>query len=131
MQWQDRTEPYPGDVLFLALTNPNIDPNFWLTAAGSWLKLVAMKSAYELAMERLEKTSPVKKLTPEQLEKIQEIDSFYKAKIAERETLIGADIAAARVASPENVAVLQDHLNRDLRALREEWESRKERVRSS
>jgi hypothetical protein len=89
-----------------------------------------MKSAYELAMERLEKANPVKKLTPEQLAKIQELDSFYKAKIAERETLLGAEIATAHLSNQENAPVLQDRLNNDLRAIREEWEAKKERIRS-
>jgi hypothetical protein len=55
-----------------------------------------MKSAYELAMERLEKKAPTKKLTPEQLREIAEIDSVYKAKIAERETYLNSKITEAK-----------------------------------
>ena len=44
-----------------------------------------MKSAYELAMERLEKQSPAAKVTDEQRHALAEIDATYKAKIAERE----------------------------------------------
>ena len=44
-----------------------------------------MKSAYELAMERLEKSAPTVTLTDEQKAQIAEIDSTYKARIAEKE----------------------------------------------
>ena len=43
-----------------------------------------MKSAYELAMERLQKTSPSLSLTEEQKKALAEIDSKYRAKIAEK-----------------------------------------------
>ena len=48
-----------------------------------------MKSSYELAMERLNKTAPAKKLTTEQKQQLAEIDSQYAAKIAEREIFEG------------------------------------------
>ncbi|MEZ0218078.1 MAG: hypothetical protein ACAH89_13160 [Rariglobus sp.] len=49
-----------------------------------------MKSAYELAMERLSKSDPDsgKKLTPEKKARLAEIDSVYKGKIAEREIFL-------------------------------------------
>lgn len=91
-----------------------------------------MKSAYELAMERLEKASPIKKLSPEKLAQIQEIDSIYKAKIAERETMTQADVAAARMAqSLENVQMLQQTLAQELTKIRAEWEEKKEKIRNS
>ena len=43
-----------------------------------------MKSAYELAMERLQKGSPTITLTSEQKAELAEIDSSFNAKIAER-----------------------------------------------
>ncbi len=91
-----------------------------------------MKSAYELAMERLEKSSPLKKLSPEQIAQIQELDSVYKAKIAERETMAQAAIAAARAAnSPENVQMLQQTLAQELTKIRAEWDEKKEKLRSA
>lgn len=91
-----------------------------------------MKSAYELAMERLEKSNPLKKLTPEQIAQVQEIDSIYKAKIAERDTMGQSQIAAARAAgSAENVQMLQETLAQELNKLRAEWEEKKERVRNA
>ena len=47
-----------------------------------------MKSAYELAMERLEKQTPSAKVTDEQRAAIAEIDSTYRARIAEREVFL-------------------------------------------
>ena len=50
-----------------------------------------MKSAYELAMERLEKKTPSVALTNEQKQQIAEIESTYKARIAEKEQRIAAE----------------------------------------
>jgi hypothetical protein len=44
-----------------------------------------MKSAYELAMERLNKKSPTVKLNDDQKKQLAELDSLYASKIAERE----------------------------------------------
>ena len=44
-----------------------------------------MKSAYELAMERLEKAAPSISLTEEQKKQLAEVESKFKARIAERE----------------------------------------------
>jgi hypothetical protein len=54
-----------------------------------------MKSAYELAMERLNKTAPTVKLTDEQKKEIAELESKSAAKIAERELFIKGEIAKA------------------------------------
>ena len=51
-----------------------------------------MKSAYELAMERLEKKEPTKKLTEKQKARIAEINSLYGSKIAEKETFLQGEI---------------------------------------
>ena len=89
-----------------------------------------MKSAYELAMERLAKSEPVKKLTAQQKAKIAEIDSFYKSKIAERETFLqGLLVKAEAERNREEAAELRRQLSRDLQSLREEGEAKKEKVR--
>ncbi len=54
-----------------------------------------MKSAYELAMERLNKTSPTVKLTDEQKKQLADLDSQCAAKIAERELLLQGEITKA------------------------------------
>ena len=91
-----------------------------------------MKSAYELAMERLSSQEPTRKVS-EALKKIlAEIDTTYQAKIAERETFLGAKIIVARRAGAEEEAgILREELARDLRGIREEWETKKEKARSA
>ena len=54
-----------------------------------------MKSAYELAMERLAKSEPALNVTDEQRAAIGEIDDKFKAKIAERELFLN-DLIAGR-----------------------------------
>ena len=54
-----------------------------------------MKSAYELAMERLEKQAPSMKLTDDQRSQLAEIDSLYKSKMAEKELLLAEEIRGA------------------------------------
>ena len=89
-----------------------------------------MKSAYELAMERLEKQSPTAKLTDEQKREIAEIDSTYKARIAERELFLKEQIAKAKAAGQfDEIEPLETQLSRELRRLNEECEAKKEKVR--
>ena len=54
-----------------------------------------MKTAYELAMERLGKISPTVKLTAEQKKEIAELESKCTAKIAERELFLKGEIVKA------------------------------------
>jgi hypothetical protein len=91
-----------------------------------------MKSAYELAMERLEKQSPSSKLTDDQRSQLAEIDSLYKSKIAERELLLADEIRRERVAGKAaEVEKLQHQLTSELRRLTEECESKKENIRKA
>jgi hypothetical protein len=88
-----------------------------------------MKSAYELAMERLEKKAPTKKLTPEQKARIAEINSLYGSKIAERETFLQGEIAKEKIKGDLTaVEQLQDQLAREIRRLHTEWEEKKAAV---
>ena len=89
-----------------------------------------MKSAYELAMERLEKESPIAKLNTGQKADIAEIESTYKARVAEREVFLRDQIAKAQFGGKEEeVAALEQELARDIRRLNEECETKKEKVR--
>ena len=54
-----------------------------------------MKSAYELAMERLNKAAPTVVLTDEQKRELAELDSKYSAKIAEREIFLKGELSKA------------------------------------
>lgn len=89
-----------------------------------------MKSAYELAMERLNKTSPTVKINAEQKKALAELDSKYAAKIAEREIALKDDIAKATFAGEaEKAEELQQQLVRERKALQAELEEKKDRVR--
>lgn len=89
-----------------------------------------MKSAYELAMERLEKQSPTEKLTEQQKAEIAEIDSTYKAKVAEREVFLKDQIGKAQAGGKYNeVLELEQELARDIRRLNADCEEKKEKVR--
>jgi len=91
-----------------------------------------MKSAYELAMERLSSQEPTRKVSDALKKILAEIDTTYQAKIAERETFLGAKIAGARaVGAHEEAVILQEELARDLRGIREEWDRKKEQARSA
>ncbi len=91
-----------------------------------------MKSAYDLAMERLEKQSPSLKLTDDQRTQIAEIESLYKSKMAEKELLLADLIRQERAAGkPAEVEKIQQQLASELRRLTEECESKKENVRKA
>jgi septin family protein len=91
-----------------------------------------MKTAYELAMERLNQTAPTTKLTGAQKKQLAELDSKYAAKIAEREIALRDEIAKAGVAEDsEKVELLQQQLVKERKSLRAELEEKKEQVRSA
>jgi predicted ATPase len=91
-----------------------------------------MKSAYELAMERLQKTAPSLTLTDEQKAQIAEIDSTFRARIAERELFLKGESSKAEAAGEfEQVESLQRQLAAEIRRLQEEAETKKEKLRAS
>ena len=91
-----------------------------------------MKSAYELAMERLQSNSPSVPLTDEQRAKIAELDSVYQAKIAEKEIFLKGQMAKAMEQGDlEALASLEKQLSVDRAALQAEREEEKEKIRSA
>jgi hypothetical protein len=91
-----------------------------------------MKSAYELAMERLQKTQPSVALTDEQKKQLAEIDSQFKAKIAERELFLKGEIQKAQASGKfDELESLEKQLVSDIRRLNEDCEARKEKLRAS
>ncbi len=89
-----------------------------------------MKSAYELAMERLNKNSPTVKLTDQQKKDLAEIDSKYAAKIAERELLVRDELQkAAEKGDIEAMGQLEKQLISDRKSLSVEKEEKKEKLR--
>ncbi len=91
-----------------------------------------MKSAYELAMERLEKSAPTVTLTDEQKAQIAEIDSIYKARIAEKELFLQGKIREAGLSGTfEELEKLEKQLTTELRRLHEDCEEKKVKLRAS
>jgi hypothetical protein len=89
-----------------------------------------MKTAYELAMERLNKTSPSIKLTENQKKQLAELDSIYAAKIAEREITLKAEIQrAAAQGDFETAQKVEQQLANERRSLQAELEEKKQKVR--
>ena len=81
-------------------------------------------------MERLQKTSPSLSLTEEQKKELAEIDSKYRAKIAEKELFLNEQIRKARTEGKvEEVELLEKQLTSDIRRLQGECEASKEKLR--
>jgi hypothetical protein len=101
-----------------------------LTPAATWNLTTKpkMKSAYELAMERLNKTAPTVKLSTVQKKEIAELESEYGAKIAAREIALKGEMASV-AGDVEKESALRDHLATDRKKLQAELEDKKERVR--
>ena len=90
-----------------------------------------MKSAYELAMERLQKASPSLSLTEEQKKELAEIDSKYQAKIAEKELFLKDQIRKAQTEGKvDDVDSLEKQLASEVRRLRDECEANKGKLRA-
>ena len=91
-----------------------------------------MKSAYELAMERLEKKTPSIALTNEQKQQIAEIESTYKARIAEKELFLKGEMEKARAGGKyEELEALEKQLSVEMRRLQEDCDAKKEKLRAT
>jgi len=91
-----------------------------------------MKSAYELAMERLQKSAPTVSFTAEQKGQLAEIDSQFQAKIAEKELFLNQEIRKAVAAgAADEVEKLQRQLTSEIRRLQDDCELKKEKLRDS
>jgi hypothetical protein len=89
-----------------------------------------MKSAYELAMERLNKASPTAKLTDKQKQELAEIDSRYAAKVAERELMLKDEMRkAAEKGDGEAMEQLKKQWVSNRKSLEAEKEEKKEKIR--
>jgi septin family protein len=89
-----------------------------------------MKTAYELAMERLNKAAPTRKLTADQKKQLAELDSQYAAKMAEREIALKDEMVKVSATGDfEKVEALQQQLVNERKKLQAELEEKKERVR--
>lgn len=89
-----------------------------------------MKSAYELAMERLNRVSPGKTLTAAQKEQIAELESLYKSRIAQAELAAGEEIEDGKRKGDEGSASqIRARLMDERAKLQAELEERKQLVR--
>ena len=89
-----------------------------------------MKSAYELAMERLAKSEPVISVTDQQRAEIGAIDDRFRAKIAERELFL-TDLIGKAIGSGNyhEVPELKTQLAREIAAFKIDCEAAKDKVR--
>ncbi len=90
-----------------------------------------MKSAYELAMERLEKESPTKEISDELKAKLAELSKVFEAKIADRDVFLNSEIAKAELAGEfEAIEQLNKQLASDRKVLEAELEAKKNELRA-
>jgi competence protein ComEC len=107
---------------------------FGVTFRAGSREFASMKSAYELAMERLEASDsePSKPLSTEQKNKLAEVDTIYKGKIAEREIFLNGTLAEAQAAQKwEEVELIQKQIQSERARLEEEREEQKEKIRKA
>jgi hypothetical protein len=91
-----------------------------------------MKSAYELAMERLAKNQPIVTLTDDQKKQLAEVDSTFKARIAGKELFLKGEIEKARNSGKfDEVESLENQLRSEVRRLQEDCDAKKEKLRAS
>lgn len=91
-----------------------------------------MKSAYELAMERLEKESPQVSLSEEKKQEIADIDRKCRAKIAERKLFLQGKLEEANAEGDfAGAAQIEDELAREIRSLEARCEEQKEAARDA
>lgn len=90
-----------------------------------------MKSAYELAMERLNRTAPAQKLTAAQRQQLAEIDSIYAAKLAQLELGLKGDIDALEAAgSTDEAQPLRERLKAERAQIEATREEKKDAIRN-
>ena len=90
-----------------------------------------MKSAYELAMERLAQSEPTDTpLTTEQKTRLAEIDKVYVGRIAEREIFLKQSLEKARVdGNLDEIEKIQKQLASERINLEADRDAEKEHVR--
>ena len=91
-----------------------------------------MKSAYELAMERLNSEDPQKKaLSEEQKLALSEIDEKYRAKAAEREIFLKQKLGdAISKGEMQEADAIRRQISSEKNCIQEECEAAKDKVRN-
>lgn len=86
-----------------------------------------MKSAYELAMNRLEKSAPTTTLTGKQKARIAEVDSQINAKLAEKKLFLEGQLSQANPTEREEIT---RQLASEIARLEEKRGCEKEKIRT-
>jgi len=83
-------------------------------------------------MERLAKNQPIVTLTGDQKKQLAEIDSTFKARIAEKELFLKDQIRKAQAAGKfEEMESLGKQLASEIKGLQQDCEVKKEKLRAS
>jgi hypothetical protein len=96
-----------------------------------------MKSAYELAMEKLRRQDAARGETPEHLtdaqrESIADVRKVYGARLAEREILYQADLRTARAkGEPEAIQAVEEAYRRDRGRIEEDRDAKIRALKSA
>ena len=91
-----------------------------------------MKSAYELAMERLQESDPDKQpVTDEMRKALAAVDEKFDAKVAERKIFLTQTLATATANQDlQEVELIQKQISNEKARLEEERETAKDKIRN-
>jgi hypothetical protein len=103
-------------------------PQFFSRPPAGFVTFPSMKSAYELAMSRLEKTSPAVTLTDDQKARLAEVDREIDAKIAEKKIFLDDQLAKAAFHEQDEI---RRQLASELARLEEKREREKNKIRAA
>lgn len=102
-------------------------PQFIYREADDFGMMCPMKSAYELAMGRLEKAAPSLVLTDDQKSRIAEVDREITAKVAEKKIFLEGQMSTA---TEEERDEIRRQLTSELARLEEKREREKDKIRN-
>ena len=91
-----------------------------------------MKSAYELAMERLQESDPDKQQVTDEMRKaLAAVDEKFDAKVAERKIFLTQTLATATANQDlQEVELIQKQISNEKARLEEERETAKDKIRN-
>jgi hypothetical protein len=104
-----------------------------LRAGAEWVHTPRMKSAYELAMERLAASEPSTSAPLSDADKAElaDIDARHKARLAEREIFLRQKLGEAEQAGSEtDIEQIRKQIASERETIEEDREAAKERVRA-
>lgn len=92
-----------------------------------------MKSAYELAMERLQESDPDKQpVTDEMRKALAAVDEKFDAKVAERRIFLTQTLATATANQDlQEVELIQKQISSEKARIEEERETAKDKIRNA